>query len=343
MTAIARRLGRRATLAAALLTCCLPLTSALAAQDFTAAIEQDARTLIVRVVGCGPACKVMRFDDAEARNSMLIMVRAHEGGVMDGRFSFVDHAARKIDFLEFTDPAMADFVFGAQAARANALERLFDALRGRSDLQATGERRTFAVRTFDGESIDLDAEQYRFEFEYVTDVLPGMAQMSAEQRAQMPDIKLRLTMSGETWVAPGAPGADVIAQFYVVMGAALRQYTEMLAGGTGEQADMTAAMVSNMARIAALGLPVQTTTRTAMSPEVGGAGSAMAQMFMRMLRIPEPPPSTSRVVGLGIDAVTLGPDVPDAVKWGWRNGPPSDRSGYDAEGYAIRDLLNPGG
>jgi hypothetical protein len=286
----------------------------------------------------------MRFDDAQGTNSMFIELRMHEGGVMDGRFSFVDHGATTIDVLEFTDPALADYVFGAQAARASALETMLDALIGRSDVQATGERRTFTVRDLDsGEDIELEAEEYTFEFEYETEMMPGLAQMSEEQRRQMPDIKLGMTTSGATWVAAGAPGAADLAQFYLAMGAAFQQYTLSLAGG-GEQADITASMMSKMARITALGLPVRTTTSVEMKPVVGGAGGAMAEMFIRMMPIPEIPPTTSQVMGLGVDPATaVGPDFPDAFRWGWGSGGPNDRAGYDPQGYEVRNLVPTGG
>lgn len=335
------RLAGRTAVALALTTCSVFAASDLRAQNFIALIEQEEGPMVVRLVDCGTACKVMRFDDSQGANSMFIEVRMFEGGVLDGRFSFVDHAAKKIDVLSFSDPALADYIFGAQATRSNALEALMDALLGQSEIQATGERQTFTVRDFDsGDDIELDAEKYTFDFEYEMEALPGLAQMSPEERAQMPDIKLHMTTTGETWVAPDAPGADDLAQFYLAMGTALHQYTRALAGDSGEQADMTASMVSNMAGLAALGLPVRTTTSVEMRPVVGGAGGAMAEMFTRMMRLPEIPPTTSQVMGLGTDPATaFDLDFSNALEWGWRTEAPNGGSAYDSEGYEIRELV----
>lgn len=336
------RLARRTAIALALATCSIFAASDLRAQDFIALVDQEEGPMVVRLVDCGTACQVMRFDDGQGTNSMFIEVRMFEGGVLDGRFSFVDHAAKKIDVLSFSDPALADYVFGAQATRSNALEALMESLLGQSEIQATGERQTFTVRDLDsGGDIELDAEKYTFEFEYEMETMPGLEQMSPEQRAQMPDIKLQMTTSGETWVAPDATGAADFAQFYLAMGTALHQYTRALAGDSGEQADMTAAMVSNMAGLAALGLPVQTTTSMEMRPVVGGAGGAMADMITRMMRLPDIPPTTSRVTGLGTDPATaLDLDFSGDLAWGWRTDAPSGGSGYDPEGYEIRELVS---
>ena len=320
-------------------------------EDFVAVVQQDGASMIARLVGCGPACMVMRFDDGVGQ-TMFIDVRMFEGGVMDGHFSFVNHGDRAVDVLPFSDPALADYVFGAQAAQpgqtGNFFQDLVSSLFSTSNVTPTGEWETFAVENLEsGETLELEAERHTFEFQYEMEMLPGLAQMTPEQRQQMPDIKLGMTMEGETWVAPGAPGAAQVSRFYAAMGAAMKQFVLSLSGEEGQQgqqADMTAAMVAAMAAIAEKGLPLRTRTKMEMKPVVGGAGGAMAAMIVKMIPVPDLADSTSEVTGLGLGEVARGPlpsGYPATMNWGWGAGWSADAA-YDPEGYQVRHIAAAG-
>lgn len=316
-------------------------------EDFVAVVKQDGAPMIARLVGCGPACMVMRFDDGVGQ-TMFIDVRMFEGGVMDGNFSFVNHGDRAVDVLPFSDPALADYLFGAQADQpgqtGNFFQDLVSALFSTSGVTPTDEWETFTVEDLEsGETLELEAERHTFEFHYEMEMLPGLAQMPPEQRQQMPDIKLGMTMEGESWVAPGAPGAAQVSRFYAAMGAAMKQFVLSLSGGEGQQgqqADMTAAMVAAMAAIAEKGLPLRTRTKMEMKPVVGDGGGAMAQMIVRMIPVPDLADSTSEVTGIGLGEVARGPlpaGYPATMNWGWGSGWSADAA-YDPQGYQVRHI-----
>lgn len=315
-------------------------------EDFVAVVQQDGAPMIARLVGCGPACMVMRFDDGVGQ-TMFIDVRMFEGGVMDGNFSFVNHGDRAVDVLPFSDPALADYLLGAQARQAAVPQTgisFIDKLFSTAHVTPTGEWETFTVEDLDSkEMIELEAQRHTFKFQYEMEMLPGLAQMSPEQRQQMPDIKLGMTMEGETWVAADAPGADQVSKFYAAMGAAMRQFVLSLPGAEGqqsEQADMTAAAVAAMGMIAEAGLPLRTTTSTEMKPVAGGTGGAMAEMFLRAMPIPDFPASTSEVTGIGLGEVARGPlpaGYPATMNWGWGSSWSADAA-YDPEGYQVRHI-----
>lgn len=74
--------------------------------------DGSAFDLYVRLVSCGPACRIMRLDRAETATSIINRVQI-DGGTY-GTFTFIDHDRKQIDVLPFIDVAIGDAMVGAQ-------------------------------------------------------------------------------------------------------------------------------------------------------------------------------------------------------------------------------------
>ena len=128
-----------------------------------------------------------------------------------------------------------------------------------------GERQDFNLRVSNGGAAvrrDFTASRYEYSYSGQIDPFKGVqaeGMPASAMMAFMPKISIRST--GHSWIAPDAPGADVISTFY-------SNFRDHVAPAAGMGSMMTG-MVSNMADIATKGIPIKTYHKTST-----GAGSA---------------------------------------------------------------------
>jgi hypothetical protein len=318
---------------------------------------------------------------------------------MTGTFLMVDHTKKAIQVLEFTEPALADYILSANAPHgyqtitieeepnplypacllpATAAEWLKEALdpaatptsegeeggvsktfctptitvpklvhRVGSSLRRTGATKTVTLYDFVlGRRIEVEAEQYAFEFNYEMDMLPWLSQMAGDQQAaalsQVPDLKLVMRSEGTSWVAPKAPGAADVFGFYSFMALAMLEQTHLLqaqasasTGMTGGPADMTAKMIVAMAAIAENGMPIETTTKVTIAPSMGPNAPAALDLtaFLPKNAFPSSS-STSIVAGIGRTHVDFDQEVPDWMELSYEPGL-WDSPGMNEQGYEV--------
>lgn len=234
-----------------------------------------------------------------------------------------------------------------------AVPRLVIANKAGWSIQRTAAApRTFTLRDWVlGRAIEVEAEQYAFEFNYEMDMLPWLSRMSGDeefadapgaspqQGGPMADLKLVMRSEGTTWVAPGAPGAADVYAFYHYM--TLHMYSMSVIRGDRQTANMTASAIAAMAMIAREGMPLETTTKVTIVPSMGPNAPAALDFAAFLPKNAFPSfSSTSTVRGIGRTFVDFDYELPPTI--GWSYSPEKWATpGINQDGYEVTPPYNP--
>ena len=224
-------------------------------------------------------------DPDRVANSLLVRFSGQPAGLLH-----IDHGARTVQVLSTLPPANTES----------------------SSLDPAANPVRVARRDETWELLGHTAQRYDFSFSGHVDPLVLLGEQLSPGMAGV--IRLRLTVSGTSWVAPEMDGAAELAGFF-----ALLTGKQLAVGWMGQDPSavgqtgsvispgLSRAITEAMARITRAGFPLLTETRSVLKVDMSGTVADMAQALLDGLGLSAPRNTESIVTR--VDTATVPPDL----------------------------------